>query len=176
MNNRVTVKGRTYVYKTAGVVPSEILIGDPRTIPTTADTRLCITIRQPWAWLILRPDLTPAQRAQAHVDGLIKDIENRPWKTSRRGWLYIHAGKVIDHAAIETINREFVGRIVIPPAEQLQTGGIVGRVNLHKIDSYSMSVWAMDGKQHWHLSQPEPLPFEPMRGMQGLFQAGSAKR
>ena len=40
-----------------------------------------LSIRQPWAWLIATGQ---------------KDVENRSWKTSFRGRIYIHAGKTMD--------------------------------------------------------------------------------
>lgn len=45
----------------------------------------CLSIRQPWADLI--------------VDGL-KDVENRSWKTDFRGIILVHASRVIDEGAI----------------------------------------------------------------------------
>lgn len=51
-----------------------------------------LSIRQPWAWLIIRPDLTtPEQRAAALAAGHIKTIENRNWATNRRGFVLANA-------------------------------------------------------------------------------------
>jgi hypothetical protein len=47
----------------------------------STDTLKCLSIKQPWAWLI--------------ANGL-KDIENRDWTTNHRGPLLIHAGKAVD--------------------------------------------------------------------------------
>ena len=56
-----------------------------------------LSIRQPWAWLIVRPDLTdPIQRAAAFAAGEIKDIENRTWATKHRGPFLVHAGQTFD--------------------------------------------------------------------------------
>ena len=44
-----------------------------------------LSVRQPWAWLICAG---------------FKDVENRSWKTSYQGRLYIHAGKSFDWDAI----------------------------------------------------------------------------
>lgn len=41
-------------------------------------TFFALSIRQPWAWLILHAG---------------KDIENRTWQTYQRGWFAIHASK-----------------------------------------------------------------------------------
>jgi hypothetical protein len=54
-----------------------------RTIP-------CLSVRQPWADLI--------------VTG-IKDVENRRWPTDFRGKLLIHAPKTVDWAAVEHLHR-----------------------------------------------------------------------
>ena len=47
-----------------------------------------LSIKQPWAWLI--------------VAGY-KDIENRPWKTNLRGRIYIHAGKNPDRESLKSV-------------------------------------------------------------------------
>lgn len=52
----------------------------------------CISVIQPWPWLLLRPDIVGAEaRAQARALGLIKDVENRGWETGQRGWVLVHA-------------------------------------------------------------------------------------
>ena len=45
----------------------------------------CLSVRQPWADLI--------------VAGL-KDVENRSWPTSFRGFILIHAPRIVDQAAL----------------------------------------------------------------------------
>jgi hypothetical protein len=47
-----------------------------------------ISIRQPWAWLI--------------VNGF-KDVENRSWKTKYRGPVLVHAGRKIEKYAYEWV-------------------------------------------------------------------------
>ena len=71
-----------------------------------------ISVRQPWAWLI--------------VQGY-KDVENRTWATGYRGHLLIHAGKKIDQEAIDWVDKWF--KHITFPA-QFDTGGIVGRAIL----------------------------------------------
>lgn len=63
-----------------GSMPEAQIVMPDVTAP--ADTLKCLSIRQPWAWLIL---------------GGHKDIENRDWTTSYRGPVLIHAGAVIDN-------------------------------------------------------------------------------
>ena len=53
-------------------------------------TRRCLSIRQPWSWLITHPEVLATY-------GLpVKDLENRDWTTSYRGELYIHAGAAVE--------------------------------------------------------------------------------
>jgi|SRR5271165_2170744 len=50
----------------------------------------CLSIRQPWAWLICHPEIV-------REAGLpIKDLENRTWSTEFRGEVLIHAGATPD--------------------------------------------------------------------------------
>src|SRR5437016_10859136 len=51
-----------------------------------AETMKALSVRQPWAWLI--------------VNGH-KDIENRSWQTKFRGKLLIHAGQRFDPKGVE---------------------------------------------------------------------------
>ena len=71
-----------------------------------------ISIRQPWAWLI--------------VHGY-KDVENRTWATKYRGPILIHAGKTLDPGFDElcqVLREEF--DIHVPLRKELPRGGIVG--------------------------------------------------
>ena len=53
-------------------------------------TLKCLSIRQPWAWLITHPEIVRA----CHLP--IKDIENREWTSGYRGYLLIHTGAALD--------------------------------------------------------------------------------
>ena len=53
-----------------------------------------ITIRQPWAELIVRGD---------------KDVENRSWRTRHRGPLLIHAGARADRSLLEQHGISYAG-------------------------------------------------------------------
>lgn len=114
-----------------------------------------VTIRQPYAWLI--------------VAG-IKPIENRAWATTHRGPLLIHAA-VKPHAhTIEDIEQRFGVRI---DRAALRYGGVVGRVTLIDVVTSHTSRW-FTGPIGWVFDAPTPLPFKPMRGGVGLFEAGQA--
>lgn len=66
-----------------------------------------LTIKQPWATLIMQGD---------------KRFEFRSWKTKYRGELLIHAGKGIDKESLERLKK------YLP--EELPAGKILGKVNL----------------------------------------------
>ena len=73
-----------------------------------------LTIKQPWATLIMQGD---------------KRFEFRSWQTKYRGDLLIHAGKGIDKEAIKRLEK------YLP--EELPTGKILGKVTL--VDCIKMS-------------------------------------
>src|ERR1700751_3370272 len=78
----------------------------------------CLSIRQPWAELILRGE---------------KTIENRSWRTNHRGTLYIHAGLKTDVSACR--------RFQIDP-RTVRTGAVIGSVQLVNVTTKSRSRWA----------------------------------
>lgn len=123
-----------------------------------------LSIRQPWAWLILNAG---------------KDIENRNWPTHVRGRILIHAGKSMTRAeyegALDTMNyverrdRSAILRTTLPPFEQLQRGGFVGSVEIVDCVAESASPWFF-GDFGFVLRAPSPLPFVPFRGQLGFFE------
>lgn len=117
---------------------------------------VALTVRQPWALLI--------------VNGT-KTIENRTWATSYRGPLYIHAGNKLHDVPRETIQRRY--RIRIDP-DHMQFGGIIGVVDLIDIVRRSSSPW-FEGPFGWVLRNPRPISFVRMPGQQGLFQVELSK-
>lgn len=87
---------------------------------------LALSIRQPWAWLILHAG---------------KDIENRDWPTKVRGRVLIHAAKGMTRDEYEdgigfaqAIAYE-AGRILHAPTIELPRGGIVGSVEIATLPS-----------------------------------------
>lgn len=119
-----------------------------------------LSIRQPWAWLI--------------VNGH-KKFENRDWSQHNpgkryRGPVLIHAsqGMTRDEYAAGTAIAEDYG-IDLPPMKELERGGIVGKAEVVA----------------WHDSKPDmpfafgsglelrnatALPFHPCKGMLGFFK------
>ena len=67
-----------------------------------------LTIRQPWATLIMQG---------------VKRYEFRSWKTNFRGEVLIHAGKGIDKEAVERLKKYL-------PEGKLPLGKILGKVNI----------------------------------------------
>lgn len=117
-----------------------------------------LSIRQPWAWLILHAG---------------KDVENRDWKPRNPG-LYFR-GTCLIHAslALEPIDddlRALVKRtsgLDIP--DDLPRGGIVGQVDITDVVRQSSSPW-FSGPCGLVLANPKPLPFAPCRGALGFFK------
>lgn len=115
-----------------------------------------ITVRQPWAWLIVYGP---------------KDIENRSWTVSHRGVLLIHAAK-------EMTRKEFYEGakyarhrgVTVPSPESLLFGGIIGAGSLHGIaePAAATSRWHEEGKYGWMIDNRRPLDFIPCKGGQGL--------
>lgn len=136
-----------------------------------------LSIQQPWAWLI--------------VNGH-KDIENRSWRTSRRGPVAIHAGKKEDIDCLVALThnggpyhpvngRDFpidtgqrlvgsdgVFDLFSPPAWHDQKGGIVGVAEIVDCIDRSSSEWFV-GEYGFVLRDAQPVPFIPCRGTLGFF-------
>lgn len=121
---------------------------------------LAISIRQPWAWLIVNAG---------------KDVENRQWPTRYRGPLLIHAAKGMTNAeydaAVEfAVDRCGVLESWIPRRERLERGGIVGAARLVGcIEGRFESPW-MVGRYGFVLADARPLDFQPCKGALGLFR------
>ncbi|HEY3434284.1 MAG TPA: ASCH domain-containing protein [Solirubrobacterales bacterium] len=133
-----------------------------------------LSIRQPWAWLIVRPDLIDAEaRAQAWRDRQIKDVENRNWNTRFRGVFLVHASNGMSKAEYAFAHQYAAERgVALPVPEQLQRGGVIGRVTLDEVAGESCaSPWFM-GRYGFLLRDASPLRFTPMKGRLGFFEVG----
>ncbi|MFH1086150.1 MAG: ASCH domain-containing protein [Chloroflexota bacterium] len=122
-----------------------------------------LTIRQPWAWLI--------------VNGY-KTVENRSWATSYRGPLAIHAGQKIERLVIEDLIAQWTADGEAPSEAELQemrtTGATIGVVEL--VDCTLTPTepndveWRSPGNYAWVLREPRVLDTPvPMKGRLGLF-------
>lgn len=131
-------------------------------VPDDLHELRAISIRQPWAWLIVHGP---------------KNFENREWATQNpgrkvRGRVLIHAsqGMTWDEyysGRIVALDAEFTG---LPPFEQLQRGGIVGVVELVDWLDYAPreNPWAFTSG--FVLRHPQPLTFIPCKGALGFFK------
>jgi len=128
-----------------------------------------LSIRQPWAWLILFAG---------------KDVENRIWTppASMIGRRFlIHAAKTCTEDELEAAE-DFAG-CYVPTLETLDRGGIVGVCRLagwvrkHADGRRSgRGPGCMRGTSRWFvgpvgflLDEVEALPFTPLRGNRGFF-------
>lgn len=114
---------------------------------------LALSIRQPWAWLIVNN---------------FKPIENRHWFTNFRGEFLIHAGKLPDNG-FEEICEDIADyfNIIIP--QRLDYGGIIGKATLVDCVEFSWSEW-FTGPYGFVLEDSQPLPFYPCRGQLKFFK------
>lgn len=114
-----------------------------------------ISIRQPWAWLIINAG---------------KDIENRDWLTNFRGRILVHASLGMTRA--EYGDAYSTARMAsghdLPPMADLQRGGIIGSVEIVDCVKASTSPWFF-GTFGFVLANPRPLPFVPFKGSLGFF-------
>lgn len=118
-----------------------------------------LSIRQPWAWLI--------------VNGH-KNIENRTWPTRVRGPVLIHASKGMTKSEYDDVHwflscKEGLDHIKLPAFAELERGGIVGMATIVDDLTVSDSPWFF-GPHGFLLSDAKPLPFVPFKGMLGFFE------
>jgi hypothetical protein len=119
-----------------------------------------LSIRQPWAWLIIHGG---------------KDIENRTWHTKFRGRFLVHASagctkKQWADAVSFALNAGLIKNPAeVPPISELLRGGIIGSVELAASVDTSDSPWYM-GQKAFILRNPKPLPFTPLKGRLQFFE------
>ncbi len=122
-----------------------------------------LSIRQPWAWLILHAG---------------KTIENRTWTTRYRGRILIHAGQQINRDAYAWIAEHFP-HVRLPAPSELQRGGFVGSVDIidcfAKDDAHAAkaSGWYM-GESGLVLRDPRPGHFVAAPGKLSLYTVDDA--
>ena len=117
-----------------------------------------LSIRQPWAWAIIKAG---------------KDFENRDWPTIYRGPLLIHAAKTFEFDGLQSL--EGITAVPIPEVADFQRGGIVGIVDL--VDCIEATDEMLEKHRPWlfgpygfKLVNPRPLPFHPCKGKLRLFE------
>lgn len=119
-----------------------------------------LSIRQPWAWLIIHAG---------------KDIENRSWHTKFRGRFLVHAAKGLTGAElVRALNFCEERGLPMPDLCDLQRGGIIGSVELVDSVDHSDSPWYV-GQKGFLLRDPKPLPFMPLKGQLQFFDVPGAQ-
>lgn len=111
-----------------------------------------LSIKQPWAWLIVRG---------------YKDIENRTWYTPIREEIFIHASKTFDQEGYDFVKLEHP-EIIMPRPWEFAFGGIVGQARLVACVKESNSPWFF-GPYGFVLRNAKELPFIPYTGKLGFF-------
>ena len=120
------------------------------------EVMMALSIRQPWAYLILKAG---------------KDIENRCWPTRIRGRILIHASKGCTHGELSDAMEfasDAIGRPINADLKTIPRGGIIGSVEIVDCVSKSDSPWFV-GEFGFVLRDPQPLPFVPWKGQLGFF-------
>ncbi|QLG96669.1 ASCH domain-containing protein (plasmid) [Pseudomonas yamanorum] len=114
-----------------------------------------LSIRQPWAWLIVHGG---------------KDIENRSWLTKYRGRFLVHAGSGMTKKEY-AFAAEYAKRlgVIVPPANELLRGGVIGSVELIDCLASHESRWYMSCNKALVLCDPRPIPFFSVPGRLGFF-------
>ena len=117
---------------------------------------IALSIRQPWASLILKAG---------------KDIENRCWPTKFRGRILIHAAKGCTRQEFEDaleFAEDVIDKSINADLKTIPRGGIIGSVEIVDCVSASDSPWFC-GEFGFVLRDPQPLPFTPWKGQLGFF-------
>jgi len=142
----------TKIDQPLGLSLSEVLGCDAPMLP-------CLSIRQPWAWMILHGG---------------KDIENRDWPTKRRGRVLVHAAKGMTRDEWDGAwgfapqRSQRAAAEAVLTRDSVERGGIVGSVEIVDCVTESDSPWFM-GRYGFVLRDPRPLPFTPWKGQLGFF-------
>lgn len=127
-----------------------------------AGEMLALSIRQPWAWLI--------------VNGH-KDVENRTWRTKIRGRVLVHAAKKSTYPErlewLISMRRIGFDAHQVPDSKDWEVGGIVGSVEIVDCVEESDSRWHAEGQWGFVLRNAQPLPFLPCKGRLGFFEVPS---
>lgn len=134
-----------------------------------------LSIRQPWAWLITRPDLSDAaERAAALAADRMKTVENRGQPTVYRGLFLIHAGASVvkrDYREQADLLEGECG-IVLPDVDDLAAvprGGIVGAAELVNVVTSHPSRFFIPGNYGYVLANARSLTFLPWKGQLNWF-------
>ena len=116
-----------------------------------------MTIRQPWAMLVIQG---------------IKTVENRSRNFHYRGRIAIHAaGTLWDGEYVAACKK--LGRKI--PEDELELGGIIGTVEVVDVVQKYRSKW-FRGPYGLLLRNPKPCKFIPLKGQLGLWSVPARLR
>jgi len=124
---------------------------------TTITVDRAISVRQPWAWLI--------------VAG-VKDIENRTWRTNCRGPVAIHASKTANKLDLQDFEDWFREQLPNEPLPVLHRRAIIGIAYITDCVEQSDSDW-FGGPYGFVLDTEKAIEFEepiPMNGKLSIFK------
>lgn len=120
-----------------------------------------ISVRQPWAWLLLHAR---------------KDIENRTWATDHRGATFLHASKGMTREEysdcldfLQADPRLESAFRSLPAFDGFQQGGVIGEITITECVKKSASPW-FTGPYGFVVREPKVLPFWPCKGALGFFE------
>lgn len=128
-----------------------------KTTKKTPSGERALSIRQPWAWLIVNR---------------YKDVENRVWQTQVRGRILIHAGaKPVTKSGYDEFLQVCRQRRIknYPDRDEFDLGGIVGSVDLVDCVDDSRSYWFF-GPFGFVLKNARRSRFHKVKGMLGFFR------
>ena len=123
-----------------------------------------LTVRQPWAWAI--------------ASG-VKDVENRGWSTTHRGWLAVHAAATPADAreGARCVQLLAAAGVAAPAEAQLARSAVVAVVYVHDVlppQQAVASAWAQPRCFHWLLRDARALKTPvPCSGQIQLWELSS---
>jgi hypothetical protein len=119
----------------------------------------CLTIKQPWAWLIFN---------DSGANKGLKNIENRTWHTKIRGTVAIHTSKKVDIGVYNGLVK--YSGFILPPLNELECGKIIGVVDIVDSVEKHPSYWKEHNSIGFILENPKKLAIPlPLKGQLGFF-------
>lgn len=117
---------------------------------------IALSVRQPWAWLIVH----------GH-----KTTENRSRVTKFRGPVLINSSSKADWESWDSARLIALrAGCEMPALAAIKFGGIVGVAEIVECKLLSEDPWHMPGYFGWKLTNARPLPFMPYCGALGFFK------
>jgi hypothetical protein len=122
------------------------------------DRQHYLSIKQPWAWLVLKG---------------LKDIENRSWKSHHRGELFIHASSNKKHLSkdIESVEKEHGIQI---SRKDLKFGALLGSVIMVDCVEAHESAW-FEGRYGHVYCEPRMIVPIKMKANAAMQRTGQIK-